>query len=859
MQDNSLGEGGGYQADDGRGDESFDQNLDMTEEEYQQQLFKREDMTISDLPDSEREKVSRLVEKLVSLGREHEELVADLAYERSRHSNEMEMSTQLLQQCHLQYALEKEQLEEKITELHGKQRSGLRLLQLYQVSLENFVKDNGALKDALVFRMAGNESGGSNNPTYSCLERETERERERECELRETLSKLEAHSSSQQAVIESMQVANTKLAAERQVATMELATATSNISTLEGHLVECRRQLTAALTAQESASQQQYVSTMEMACEGMARQLAEMSARLEEKEREIAKKEREIVDLRFQTDSTPLHTHMHAIMHKGSNNVSGSAAGMFQTGMAEKETGNGTGTSIPDHSDGLGPEYGQYGQEERTVPHISSYSPLRYEQEHRSKSNGSGSGSSSGSRDKRYLGQHTVRETEEREMERGDDFDRDMERERDRECSVGREREREGSVNGRTNTVRHSLDSVESLPPPPAPSQYPSNIQHTHVTGKVHFHDQSPTRGDESDMRMGKRDGRKDREREKGSGRESARSGGREREGAGRDRGREGERDVSPPERRVVNTPRNPPVSIPTVSSDTPSFKTKKKSDRNSKLDGEYKSGNRDRDREKVRERDRDEDSSGNGNSARERDRDNLSPSSSSSSPNRESRSGSYHSNSSGLGTGGGERGGGGSRQGQVHSSLDKEREMDRDRRVPSSSSSPATRAHATYNTHTTDRQHPHQQHNSHSHSHHSTDRRNDSSLTQNGHRTYPSRPHTPHTHTLSGPHSVTKRPTQPGGLGGSHLGVPVPTPVPAPILRERNRDSRDREKQKHNFEIYDPMKPKERDKERDKSKEKEKDKEKGRRRTAFNGNMDEYDPQLFDLLERIEIIDQEW
>jgi hypothetical protein len=54
-------------------------------------------------------------------------------------------------------------------------------------------------------------------------------------------------------------------------------------------------------------------------------------------------------------------------------------------------------------------------------------------------------------------------------------------------------------------------------------------------------------------------------------------------------------------------------------------------------------------------------------------------------------------------------------------------------------------------------------------------------------------------------------------------------------------------------------MKPKERDKERDKSKEKEKDKEKGRRRTAFNGNMDEYDPQLFDLLERIEIIDQEW
>jgi hypothetical protein len=47
-----------------------------------QQLFRREDMTIADLPDSEREKVSRLVEKLISLGREHEELIADLAYER---------------------------------------------------------------------------------------------------------------------------------------------------------------------------------------------------------------------------------------------------------------------------------------------------------------------------------------------------------------------------------------------------------------------------------------------------------------------------------------------------------------------------------------------------------------------------------------------------------------------------------------------------------------------------------------------------------------------------------------------------------------------------------------------------------
>jgi hypothetical protein len=63
--------------DDNDDDHDTESNLNES-----QQLFRREDMTIADLPDSEREKVSRLVEKLISLGREHEELIADLAYER---------------------------------------------------------------------------------------------------------------------------------------------------------------------------------------------------------------------------------------------------------------------------------------------------------------------------------------------------------------------------------------------------------------------------------------------------------------------------------------------------------------------------------------------------------------------------------------------------------------------------------------------------------------------------------------------------------------------------------------------------------------------------------------------------------
>jgi hypothetical protein len=65
--------------DDDDNDDDHDAESNLNES---QQLFRREDMTIADLPDSEREKVSRLVVKLISLGREHEELIADLAYER---------------------------------------------------------------------------------------------------------------------------------------------------------------------------------------------------------------------------------------------------------------------------------------------------------------------------------------------------------------------------------------------------------------------------------------------------------------------------------------------------------------------------------------------------------------------------------------------------------------------------------------------------------------------------------------------------------------------------------------------------------------------------------------------------------
>jgi hypothetical protein len=253
------------------------------EDSHQQHLFKREEITISDLPDSEREKVARLVDKLVSLGREQEELVADLAFERSRHAKEMDTSRQQLLTCQSQFGQEREELKEQLAEVHGKHRSGLRLLHLYQVSLENFVKDNGVLKDALVTRadikdvslghLKLNDSGMKESGSSIS-----------EQELVESVARLEALSRTQQAVIDATQSANAKLAAENKVAKMELISCRAALKESDDGLEGSKKQLAALLESHSAAPQQvQSMSSMEMACECMARQLADMAAKLEER------------------------------------------------------------------------------------------------------------------------------------------------------------------------------------------------------------------------------------------------------------------------------------------------------------------------------------------------------------------------------------------------------------------------------------------------------------------------------------------------------------------------------------------------------------------------------------------------
>ena len=284
MEDDTL-----RKSEDALFDESFDDDADFSFDDRNRQSNRMEEMTIADLPDSEREKVSRLVEKLVSLGREQEELVADLAYERSRHANEIETSNQkFLQRC-CQFEQEKGQLEVQLTEANRKHRSHLSLLHLYQVSLEKHVVDNAAMNDSLA--VAATVGAVSINHSSYIGTDVTERERE----LKETLSRMEVLSRSQQAMIETMQSAHQKTNAAHQITVADLSFTVLKLTGADDRLRDCESRLAQALMTKSdtltqsysSTQQKQYLVTMERACELMARQLTEMTTRLREKEDQI--------------------------------------------------------------------------------------------------------------------------------------------------------------------------------------------------------------------------------------------------------------------------------------------------------------------------------------------------------------------------------------------------------------------------------------------------------------------------------------------------------------------------------------------------------------------------------------------
>lgn len=97
-------------------------------------------LTISDLPEEEKAKVTRLVEKLVSLGKEHEEAMAALSLERSRHASEMEDANQKLEAMRLHYESSCNSKDGDIIGIEKKYKHSLNLLGLYQQRL-SFIVD----------------------------------------------------------------------------------------------------------------------------------------------------------------------------------------------------------------------------------------------------------------------------------------------------------------------------------------------------------------------------------------------------------------------------------------------------------------------------------------------------------------------------------------------------------------------------------------------------------------------------------------------------------------------------------------------------------------------------------------------
>lgn len=62
-------------------------------------------ITIADLSEEEKSKVTRLVDKLVSLGKEHEETIATLSRERSRHAAEIDAANRALKELSLKESI----------------------------------------------------------------------------------------------------------------------------------------------------------------------------------------------------------------------------------------------------------------------------------------------------------------------------------------------------------------------------------------------------------------------------------------------------------------------------------------------------------------------------------------------------------------------------------------------------------------------------------------------------------------------------------------------------------------------------------------------------------------------------------
>ena len=92
-------------------------------------------ITIADLPEEEKLKVSRLVDRLVSLGKENEELQSSISTEQSRHAAEIDEARRCIDANTKQWQTQISERNSIVDELTSKRSMALSMMHMYQTKM----------------------------------------------------------------------------------------------------------------------------------------------------------------------------------------------------------------------------------------------------------------------------------------------------------------------------------------------------------------------------------------------------------------------------------------------------------------------------------------------------------------------------------------------------------------------------------------------------------------------------------------------------------------------------------------------------------------------------------------------------
>jgi hypothetical protein len=211
---------------------------------------KGSNLTIADLPEVERDKVSRLVERLVTLGTEHQDTVDKLAALEAKCIDDAESAQKAIDDVRFSSAKDVQRLNDVVSALEDQRSSAFNMLGKYQIRLEQMAE--------LVRKKEADEISG-----------------ERRIALFANLAQLEAVVENQKSMIDSFQNDRENLEKTHQEA---LYLASQALSRQEN---ETKKKSELILKSDKRCS------AIEMACSRLTKQITEMTRRDTVKQAEI--------------------------------------------------------------------------------------------------------------------------------------------------------------------------------------------------------------------------------------------------------------------------------------------------------------------------------------------------------------------------------------------------------------------------------------------------------------------------------------------------------------------------------------------------------------------------------------------